>query len=190
MHKFDPKHIEKLESTKRKALLPAEDTLIRFNLSKEMTVADIGSGSGYLTFPAAKIVGEKGFVWSLDISQEMLDYQRSIIEKSNTLNIELVLTDESELVIDNDIIDFGILSMVLHEVKNKKAFLVELRRVIKAKGKLLIIEWLYKDTQMGPKIEERLSIETIEKLLKEQGFVISKMEEINDNFIGVLAEKK
>jgi ubiquinone/menaquinone biosynthesis C-methylase UbiE len=41
-----------------------------------MVIADMGAGSGYFTFPMAKMVGSGGKVLAVDIQKEMLDIIR------------------------------------------------------------------------------------------------------------------
>src|SRR6266403_804284 len=53
-------------------------------------VADIGAGSGYLTFRMAKLVGKTGKVYAVDIQPEMLDLIRKRMKDRNVTNVEPV----------------------------------------------------------------------------------------------------
>src|SRR5438067_2494885 len=53
------------------------DQLLKvLDLKPGMAVADVGAGSGYFTFPMARMVGPKGKVLAVDIQDEMLDLIR------------------------------------------------------------------------------------------------------------------
>ena len=72
-HKFDIKNKQSLDNEKRREILPPYKTLIGLELKEGDTVADIGCGIGYFTFPAAEIVGESGMIFAMDISAKMLE---------------------------------------------------------------------------------------------------------------------
>src|ERR1051325_2669602 len=50
-------------------------------------VVDLGCGSGYLTFPMAKMVGAKGKVYAVDIQEEMLDIVRKRMKEKGLKNV-------------------------------------------------------------------------------------------------------
>src|SRR5438094_6558518 len=52
-------------------------------------VADVGAGSGYLTFRMAKLVGPMGKVLAIDIQPEMLALLRKRIQERKVTNVEL-----------------------------------------------------------------------------------------------------
>src|SRR6476659_4506720 len=62
-----PERVKEERTDKLLASLPLEPG---------MTVADIGAGSGYFTFPMANRVGPKGKILAVDIQKEMLDLIR------------------------------------------------------------------------------------------------------------------
>ena len=57
-------------------------------LKPGMVVADVGAGSGYLSFPMAKQVGPTGKVYAEEIQQEMLDI---VVAKSKRLGVKNVV---------------------------------------------------------------------------------------------------
>ena len=52
------------------------------------TVADIGAGSGWFTVRAAKLVGDPGTVYAVDINPEAIRYIESRIRKENLRNVK------------------------------------------------------------------------------------------------------
>jgi len=189
MHKFNPDKKSKLDSPLRRKVLPPKETLENFDLKQGDIFADIGCGTGYFSFPAAEIVASEGKVFAMDISNEMIEDVVKKQDEENITNIEVVKTEENDLVIPEETATYSFMSLVFHEIKYKKLFLTEIRRILKEDGKLLIIEWIKKDTGMGPKVEERLATEEIQESLKHHGFKIEKTEEISDTFVGILARK-
>ena len=149
-HKFDFKERKKLISDKRKKILPAKKTLLDLGLKRGDIFADIGSGIGYFSFPASEIVGPESKIYSMDISQKMLNEISKIIRDKKILNIELVKTSESKLMIPDNIINFAFASTVLHEVDGLDSLLKEIKRIMISNGKFAIIEWNKAESDFGP----------------------------------------
>src|SRR5690242_10924468 len=59
-HKSDPREKEMLLSEERQAALQPGKLLRRLGLRSGDTLADVGSGPGFFTLPAAQIVGPEG----------------------------------------------------------------------------------------------------------------------------------
>lgn len=188
-HKFGFKDREKLLSDKRKKLLPDKETLIKLGLKKDNIFADIGSGNGYFSFPASEIVGPRGKVYAMDISQDMLNEIKKTIEDKNILNIELVKTSENDLVIPDNSINFALTSTVLHEVDDLSHFLKEIRRIIVKNGRLAAIEWKKIKSDMGPPIEHRLDSKELSMELKECRYKNIEINILNEYLYSIICFK-
>lgn len=186
---FDPKNKDKLDNPERRKLLPPEEILLKSGLKENDILADIGCGIGYFSIPAAKIVGNNGKVFAIDISTEMLDELKYRLESSNITNIVLLQNKGNTIPLEDNLVDFALISNVLHEVDNKTKFLSEIRRILKDGGKLVLIDWLNIETGDGPPLHERLSSNQIETLLHKANFVIHSKEIISEKFYYYLAEK-
>ena len=155
-HKFDAKNKHKLDNEKRRELLPQDETLIKLGLHEGDVMADIGCGIGYFTIPASKIVGNSGNIFAMDILPEMLQDVGTKIKDNNISNIEIILTEENDLKLENNKITFAFISTVLHETDETENFLKEIKRIISPKGKIAIVEWQKINSDFGPPIEHRL----------------------------------
>jgi FkbM family methyltransferase len=186
-HKFDPKHMAKLEE--RRKILPPEEILLELGLKAGEIMIDIGAGSGYFSIPAAEIVGDKGRVIAVDNSKEMIDELSSRVDKSGSGNIEIVLSKEYDLAVKESMGDFVFISTVLHEVEDKIIFLNEIKKVMKPKGNLAIVEWIKKPMEKGPPIHDRIDASEITELLKQLGFHDIRQKDYNNYFYFVTAVK-
>ncbi|AGB40992.1 methylase involved in ubiquinone/menaquinone biosynthesis [Halobacteroides halobius DSM 5150] len=186
-HKFDPKKKHKLLSEKRHQMLPPEETLQKLELKKGDVVADIGCGVGFFSVPAAKLVGNEGKVYAIDVVEEMLTELRK--RKEEAENIVLVQGTEYSAEIADHAIDFMLISNVLHEIEDKNKFLQEYITKLSTKGRLALIEWKKKETIHGPTKKHRISKQEIKKLFKEIGLKISKEVDLNINQYGIVAHK-
>ena len=188
-HKFDFKKRKNLISDKRRKILPAKEILLNLGLKNGDIIADIGSGIGYFTFPASEIVGSEGIVYAMDISSEMLNEIEKIIKDKHIFNIEVVKTTESELLIDDDIVNYAFISTVLHEVDKLDSTLQEIKRIMIQDGKIAIIEWKKVKSDFGPPVGHRLDSNMLIEKLKEIGFRDIKKSDLNEYFYTIIGLK-
>lgn len=188
-HKFDANNKHKLDNEKRRELLPPEQTLINLGLHEGDIMADIGCGIGYFTIPASKIVGDSGKVFAMDILPEMLQDVEIKIKNINISNIEIILTEESDLKLEDSNITIAFISNVLHEADEKENFLNEVKRIISPKGRIAIVEWQKINSEFGPPIEHRLDKVDLINLLDTLGFSNISTIDIGENFYGLIAQK-
>lgn len=188
-HKFDAKNKHKLDNEKRRELLPPEETLIKLGLHEGDVMADIGCGIGYFTIPASKIAGDSGNIFAMDISPEMLQDVGIKIKSNNISNIEIILTEENDLKLEDNKITFAFISTVLHEADEIENFLNEIKRIISPKGRIAIVEWQKINSEFGPPIDHRLDKMDLTNLLDSLGFSNISTIDIGENFYGLIAEK-
>ena len=109
-------------------------------LREGMTAIDIGCGMGYFSRSMAKIVGETGTVIAADVQLEMLDIARKRAEKDGvSRRIRFVRVKEDDLLV-TELVDFALAFWMVHEVNDTEKFLLQVRKIIKPGGTLLIAE--------------------------------------------------
>jgi ubiquinone/menaquinone biosynthesis C-methylase UbiE len=108
-------------------------------IQEGQTVLDYGCGTGSFTIPAARIVSTRGKVYALDYFPRQLEIveQQSIKEKLT--NIETILSD-SQTGLPDECVDVIWMCDVIHEIKERRAVLEELHRVLKREGILVIYD--------------------------------------------------
>jgi ubiquinone/menaquinone biosynthesis C-methylase UbiE len=151
----------RLESEERKKILPVEDILRKIQIKQGDTLIDFGCGIGYFSIPALNYVGDKGLVIAIDISNEMI---QELVKRSGSRKNLKIIKGDSIIGLTADII---LLSMVLHELDNKKEFLSNCIESLKPYGRIVVIDWQKKKTgTMGPPISERLAKKEVLQLFK------------------------
>ena len=193
-HKFNPENISRLDNPERIKSLPPDRLLLKFGLKKGDIFADLGAGSGYFTFPAAKIVGESGYVYALDISEKMLEtvkkrFKESPDDYSN--NFQAIKVPENIISLPDCHVDFILASMVLHESMDLSATIGEIYRTLKTGGKLAVIEWShYISPSCGPAAHDRLNSSLLKDLLKNFNFDKINYSKIGRFYYSITAIKK
>jgi ubiquinone/menaquinone biosynthesis C-methylase UbiE len=135
----------------------------------EWTVGDLGCGTGQLTATLAPFVGR---VIAIDASAAMLQAARKRLQGFE--NVELRRGDLEALPIDDARLDAATLALVLHHLPEPGQALAEVARVLKPRGRLLIVDMLPHDResyrqQMGH-VWLGFSEEHVRRILDESGF--------------------
>lgn len=163
-------------------LKPVE-ILNQLDLRKEMTAADFGCGSGGWVVPLAKRL-EEGKVYAIDVLEEPI----SVLKSRKILNVETMIADvEKETQIPGDSCDLVLMTNLLFECEDKKQVLTEGKRVLKAGGKVLIVDWKI-DAPLGPK-EGRVSAGDLKKMARDLGLKIEKEFEAGTYHYGLIVVK-
>jgi len=189
-HKFSAKNKNKLDNSERRKIMPPEITLEKLHLKKGDIVADVGCGIGYFSIPAAVIVGEMGKVYAMDISDEMLREVQERARANNVINIEMVKTLENSLIVVDESITYAFICNVLHETENVSSFLMEVNRVLVMGGKVSIIEWIKKESLIGPPMNHRIAEEELLNMLNNIEFRVIEKIDIGNEFYGIVAIKQ
>lgn len=98
------------------------------------TVLDLGSGAGNDAFVARALVGERGKVIGLDMTEAMLEKAKKNTKTLGYTNVEFKLGDIEAMPIDSGSVDVVISNCVLNLVPDKQKAFAEIFRVLKDGG--------------------------------------------------------
>ncbi|WP_202319264.1 class I SAM-dependent methyltransferase [Archaeoglobus neptunius] len=173
-HIFDPEKAHILESEWRKKVFPP-DRVMKFiddieGLRKNIAF-DIGAGTGYLTVPLAKMFKK---VYAVEINVKMAEKLRKRIEDEKVLNVGIIVSEKPPEIDFH--IDLVLFSNVLHEMENPQEYLEWGSRA----DYVVVAEWKKEETEFGPPVNERLSLEEITDL---SGYKMVKFEELPFHYL-------
>jgi ubiquinone/menaquinone biosynthesis C-methylase UbiE len=103
---------------------------------------EIGPGTGYYTLELAECVAADGGVEIFDIQQEMLDHTMQRVRERGISNVHPTQGDARSLPYEDDSFDAAILISTLGEIPDGDAALVQINRVLKPGGRLIVGEVL------------------------------------------------
>ena len=127
--------IMKTVLTLRSLFKKPERTLREMGLREGQTVLDYGCGIGSFSIPAAKMVGDDGVVYALDIHPLAIKAVEKKIEKKQIANIKTILSSRGTGLQDESV-DVVLLYDVFQMVSDRDKLLDELHRVLKLGGVL------------------------------------------------------
>lgn len=149
-------YIAMLEDPARKDWQKPSEVLKALNLSKEAAVADIGAGSGYFSIPLAKAVGKKGKVYAIDIDEKLLNYLEKRAEYAGIKNIEIVKSKPDNPLLEPLSVDLVFICNTWHHIEKRDEYLQLLYKSLKPNGRLVMVDYIDKETPHGPPLNERI----------------------------------
>jgi ubiquinone/menaquinone biosynthesis C-methylase UbiE len=186
--KTSPKNNADLVSSERRKSLDTYRLISLIPILPHHWVADVGCGPGYFTVPLGKNLFD-GKVFALDVQQEMLDATQKALDDIHLTNVEVMLSKEKELPLDDECLDGALVAFVLQEADNPRALLTEIRRCLKKAGWLAILEWQKRKTDDGPPVSQRIDEERMRAMTEKLGFRISARHSLNGQQYMMLARK-
>lgn len=132
-------------------------------LKPGMTVCDLGAGSGYLTFPMARMVAPGGWVYAVDIQPEMLDIIRSRMKKYRITNIRPVLGTATDPKLPPGSQDLILLVDVYHEFEYPYEMTEAMVRALKPGGRIVFVEYRGEDPEVPIKPLHKMTEQQLKK---------------------------
>lgn len=149
------------------SLLLFTDILDQAEIKDGDKVADLGCGRSLIFLNnLAKQVGENGEVHGIDIHPEIVESLERDIKHYDLRKIKVTKSDlekENTQFINNY---FQALFFIntLHQISDSLAALSEAYRILDNKGKLVIVDWLKKESPFGPHMEQRIEKSHLAKI--------------------------
>ena len=147
-----------------------EEMIKALELKPGMNVADVGCGNGYHSLMMAKLIGDKGKVYCVDVQQKMLDLLKKRAAEKKVTNIETILGKFTDPKLPKKKIDLILLVDAYHEFTDPEAMLEKMRASLTEKGVLVLVEFRKEDPEVPIKPDHKMSKKQINKELIANGF--------------------
>lgn len=154
----------------RDILEPRENILQEVGLREGFRVLDYGCGPGSYVVPAARIVGETGQVYALDIHPLAIKMVNRIANKKQLRNVKTIQSDCRTGLPDNSL-DAVLLYDTLHDLKEYNNVLRELHRVLKPGGILSVHDHHLQENDIVARVTEKGLFKLVRKGRKTYTFV-------------------
>jgi ubiquinone/menaquinone biosynthesis C-methylase UbiE len=125
--------------------------------------ADIGAGTGYLSWRMAGVVGDKGRVYCNDIQQEMLDLLAKKMAEHHTTNYQAVLGTVTDARLPTNSVDVVLMVDVYHEFDHPYEMMQSILRALKPGGRIVWVEYRGEDPDVPIKPLHKMTVAQVRK---------------------------
>ena len=165
----------RIESPDRKAFQNTDDFLNLVRSLRWRTCADIGCGFGFYTLPMAERWRTSRRIIAVDRSTPALEELDKRVENLDLTNVRIQQSVSDRIPIEDASIDLVNLGNVYHEVRGRLNFLMEVYRILKPGGTILLIDWdPEEDLGIGPPVSSRIPKKQVRQDLDFAGFTALK----------------
>ncbi len=182
------------DDAERREWQDPEAILASLGLGPGQVVADVGSGDGFFTLPAARMVGPRGAVYAVDPSVGRLTRLHEKAEEEGLENIRIRAGTAEEFLVCEGCVDLVFFGICLHDFADQSAALRNAMTALKPGGLLANLDWKKEETirhgdLLGPPVEIRFSEEEAASMIRDAGFVIESVEPYGEYFYLIRARR-
>ncbi len=117
-------------------------------------ILDFGCGPGSFIIDEAKLVGESGKIYALDIQPVAIKWAQRIASENQLKNVQTIRSD-CRTGLPTNSIDVVLLYDTLHGLSDPNPVLDELHRVLKVQGILSVTDHLMNSAQIVSKVTDK-----------------------------------
>lgn len=177
----------------RDARQKPKELVATLEIQPGMTVADVGTGAGYMLPHLSAAVGPGGRIFAQDVHNDFLDRAKESAKELK--NVTFVLGDAKSTNLPSGSADLILLLDVYHHLDYPEASLRDLRRALKPEGRLAIVEYHKNEHAMpnGRALQHvRLSEEDAIKEIEANGFrLVTRKEHVpRVQWVGIFRVKE
>lgn len=162
-------------------------------ITKASVVADLGAGSGHYTFAAARMSGMDGKVYALEVQKDLVEKLKSEAERNHLTNVSPIWCNIEKIggtKLADNVVDLAIIANVLFQVEDRKDFLKEVFRIVKPRGRVLLIDWSDSYGGMGPASNAVIKEIDADTLFSQNGFKKDRNVNAGEHHYGIIFTKE
>ncbi len=183
--KFENPNIEELIGTfekdgreiydKRKEIVEA------CKIRPGMAVADVGAGTGLFTRMFAPLVGDKGTVYSVEISQKSLDHIQKTCKDQGIKNVRPILCSQQSTELPANSIDLAFICDTYHHFEFPYKTMASIHKALKPGGQVVVVDfhrikgvstdWIMGHVRAGQEVFTKEIVESGFKQVEEKKFM-------------------
>jgi ubiquinone/menaquinone biosynthesis C-methylase UbiE len=148
--------------------------LTNLGLKHGMAICDMGCGNGFYTLQMAKIIGDDGHIYAVDIQPEMLKLLNQRADEQQVRNVSPILGTLSDPRLPKRKIDLILLVDVYHEFSHPEEMLAAMREALSPGGVCALVEFRAEDPSVPIKPEHKMTKAQIMKEWPANGFKLVK----------------
>lgn len=173
-----------------KKLLNPENFLTTHGLKKGSAFLDIACFDGLFTRAATRIVGPDGKIYAIDPSPTAIQKVRSFADEKRIGNLVLQEGLAEKVMLGEEIADVAFFGAVVPSLYNPVKAFNNAYRMLKAGGRLVVLEWKQGELNAGPNYYGKLGRERVKAYIEAAKFTVEATEDEGDYFYTIVAIKR
>ena len=149
-------------------------------------VVDYGCGPGLFALAAARLVGPSGTVYAVDLEPRMVELARRRAAEAGLANVRAVPSDGMRAALPDGVADFILCVQIMHyhaKRQDRVAVARDLRRLLRAEGRVVIMQWSPKRGDTG------ISYRALAGIMRDAGLITDGAHPVTDELYRTLARK-
>ncbi len=138
-------------------------------LPRDSVVADVGAGTGYFTLRLAARVAQ---VHATDLQPEMLQMLGARVKAAGLTNVVLHAATARDSGLPAACCDLVLLVDVYHELADPTAVMGSIRRALRSRGRLVLVEYRGEDPAVAIKPEHKVTLDQLKLELSRLDFAL------------------
>lgn len=163
-------------------LVDPEKVFAELRLEPDTVFLDVACGAGNYALAAAEFIGPGGAIHAVDLWEEGIAALRERAGDLGLTQIRAEVGDVSRrLSVEDGSVDVVLMATVLHDLVADGAAegtLREVARVLRPKGRLVIVEFDKVESEPGPPVAIRLSPGEVREIVSPYGFCEERIEAV------------
>jgi len=151
-----------------------DQALDAIGIVKGSAVADVGAGSGQITWRLAKRVGSAGKVYAVDIQPRMLELLQQNMAQRKIANVAAVLDTAYDPKLPPASVDLELMIDVYHEFSHPQEMLRHLRDALKPGGRMVLLEYRGEDPSVPIRPEHKMTVAMVKAEVEPEGLYLDK----------------
>jgi arsenite methyltransferase len=142
-------YLDRLDRPERDQDQKPAQVIEALGLKPGMSVADLGSGSGYFTRRFVEAVTETGKVYAIDVEPDALQYvEESLVHMHRPYTVEFILARPDNPKLPFESVDLIFLCNTYHHLEDRITYVRNMKSALKPGGRIVIVDF-YHDTRSG-----------------------------------------
>jgi len=173
-----------------KKRLDPENFLATHGLKRGSVFLDVACFDGLFTRAAARIVGREGKVYAIDPSPTAVQKVRAFADKNRIGNLVVEEGLAEKVMLGEEIADVAFFGAVIPGLYNPVKAFSNTHRMLRAGGRLVVLEWKQGYLDAGPTPHRKLRRERVKAYIEAAKFTVEATKDEGDYFYLIIATKK
>jgi ubiquinone/menaquinone biosynthesis C-methylase UbiE len=174
LHRDSTAYIGILEDPQRDVYQKPHEVLTALAIKPGEVIADVGAGSGYFTFRLGHHVGDKGKIYAVDVSPDMILHLNRRIRELKATNVSSILADPDDPLLPEMSVNRFFFANSWHHIENQTKYLSLIKKILKPGGEVIMIDFHKKELPVGPPMQMKIARDDLVNQMEKNSFRITK----------------